>query len=116
VLPSERDEPAPIMDEHSFRVLAGQATHAARLLKLLGNRNRLMIACLLLTKGDMTVGELVTELRLSQSALSQHLARMRTDGVVRFRRSAHNVYYSIAQPDAVEVIGLMKRLYCKDFR
>lgn len=102
------------MSEDELRALAAQAGDAARLLKLLGNESRLMIACLLITRGEMTVGELVSELRLSQSALSQHLARLREDEVVRFRRSSQNLFYSIGEPRAVEVIALLKRLYCQN--
>ena len=110
----DQDEITRPMDEATLRGLAEQATDAARLLKLLGNESRLMIACLLITRGEMAVGELVGELRLSQSALSQHLARMREEGVVKFRRSSQNLYYSIEDPNAVEVIALLKRLYCRD--
>lgn len=113
---THQDGTAQPMDETALRALADQAEHAARLLKLLGNESRLMIACLLITRGEMAVGELVSELRLSQSALSQHLARMREDAVVKFRRSAQNVYYSIDDPNAVEVVALLKRLYCKDLK
>ena len=113
---NDRHEAMHRMNEAELSALAEQATHAARLLKLLGNESRLMIACLLITRGEMAVGELLEELRLSQSALSQHLARMREDGVVKFRRSAQNLYYSIGEPNAVEVIALLKRLYCKDLR
>lgn len=106
----------PPMDEASLNAFGEQATDAARLLKLLGNESRLMIACLLITRGEMGVGELVRELRLSQSALSQHLARMRKDGVVKFRRSSQNLYYSIGERNAVELIALLKKLYCQNLR
>lgn len=58
----------------------------------------------------------MSELRLSQSALSQHLARMREESVVKFRRSSQNLYYSISEPNAVEIVALLKRLYCREFR
>ena len=62
------------------------AQDAAQLLKLLANEKRLVILCFLATRGEMPVGALVEALGLSQSALSQHLARLRRDGLVRFRR------------------------------
>lgn len=116
VATSEHGDITPPMDEAALKALATQASAAARLLKLLGNESRLMIACLLIVRGEMAVRELVSELRLSQSALSQHLARMREDGVVKFRRSSQNLFYSIGEPNAVEVIALLKRLYCKDLK
>ncbi|MDH2309208.1 ArsR/SmtB family transcription factor [Methylobacterium brachiatum] len=105
---------ATTLDETTLDAFAEQAAEAVRLLRLLGNEHRLMIACLLIVHGELSVGQLVEELRLSQSALSQHLARMREDGVLTFRREAQTLYYSVKDPNAVAVIGLLKQLYCKD--
>jgi ArsR family transcriptional regulator, virulence genes transcriptional regulator len=105
---------ATTIDETTLDAFAEQAAEAVRLLRLLGNEHRLMIACLLIVHGELSVGQLVEELRLSQSALSQHLARMREDGVLTFRREAQTLYYSVKDPNAVAVIGLLKQLYCKD--
>ncbi|MBY0254660.1 MAG: metalloregulator ArsR/SmtB family transcription factor [Methylobacterium organophilum] len=105
---------ATTIDETTLDAFAEQAAEAVRLLRLLGNEHRLMIACLLIVHGELSVGQLVAELRLSQSALSQHLARMREDGVLTFRREAQTLYYSVKDPNAVAVIGLLKQLYCKD--
>ena len=102
------------LDEAGIAQLAAQAGNAANLLKVLGNERRLMIACLLMMRGEMPVGEIVAELRLSQSALSQHLARMRSAGIVRYRRSSQTLFYSIGDRNAVAVIALLKELYCKD--
>lgn len=102
------------IDETTLDAFAEQAAEAVRLLRLLGNEHRLMIACLLIVHGELSVGQLVEELRLSQSALSQHLARMREDGVLTFRREAQTLYYSVKDPNAVAVIALLKQLYCKD--
>ena len=105
---------ATTIDETTLDAFAEQAAAAVRLLRLLGNEHRLMIACLLIVHGELSVGQLVEELRLSQSALSQHLARMREDGVLTFRREAQTLYYSVKDPNAVAVIGLLKQRYCKD--
>jgi len=69
--------------------------HASRLLKAMGNRRRLHILCLLST-GERRVGELEDLVGLSQSALSQHLARLRHDGLVNTRRQAQTIFYSLA--------------------
>lgn len=103
-----------MIDETTLEALADQAAEAVRLLRVLGNEHRLMVACLLIVHREMAVGQLVEELQISQSALSQHLARMREDGVLTFRREAQTLYYSIKDPNAVAVIGLLKQLYCKD--
>ena len=91
--------------------MRGKAGTAARLMKGLGNRNRLMILCEL-HKGERSVGELRKVVRLAQSALSQHLARLRRDGLVRTRRNAQSIYYSIADPAVTAVIGVLYQTYC----
>jgi DNA-binding transcriptional ArsR family regulator len=105
---------ATTIDEAALAALADQAAVAVRLLRVLGNEHRLMIACLLIVRGEMAVGQLAEELRLGQSALSQHLARMREDEVLVSRRQSQSIYYSIKDPNAVAVIALLKKLYCKD--
>src|SRR4029079_14776859 len=80
-------------DEASLRKLAKQAGEAAQLLKLLGHEKRLLVLCFLAARGEMTVGELVGVAKLSQAALSQHLAKLRADGLVEFRRAAQTLYY-----------------------
>jgi ArsR family transcriptional regulator, virulence genes transcriptional regulator len=49
---------------------------------------------------------------LSQSALSQHLAKMREEGLLATRRDAQTVYYRIADPNAAKLLGLLKSIYC----
>ena len=75
-------------------MLATQAASAARMLKLLGNENRLLILCWLAAHGEMKVGDIVEAVGLSQSALSQHLALLRADGLVTFRREFADVVLS----------------------
>ncbi|MFZ1921564.1 MAG: metalloregulator ArsR/SmtB family transcription factor [Xanthobacteraceae bacterium] len=93
-------------------MLAAQAETAARMLKLLGNENRLLILCSLIMHGEMKVGDLVKAVGLSQSALSQHLALMRTDGLVAFRRESQTLYYRVSDPRAARIIKLLKDIYC----
>ena len=70
------------------------------MLKLLGNEGRLLMLCLLAARGEMTAGELVSSVGLSQSALSQHLAKLREDGLVTYRRELQTLHYRISDPRA----------------
>jgi len=88
------------------------AYEAARLLKLLANEKRLVILCFLATRGEMAVGALVEALGLSQSALSQHLARLRRDGLVLFRRESQTLHYRLADPRVVRVLGVLEEIFC----
>lgn len=98
----------------ALKKLTKQADVAARLLNLLGNKNRLLILCFLTVHGEMTVGEIVEAVGLSQSALSQHLAKLRTDGVVTFRREAQTLFYRVSDERALRVLHLLKEIYCGD--
>jgi ArsR family transcriptional regulator, virulence genes transcriptional regulator len=95
-------------------MLAAQAATAARMLKLLGNENRLLILCSLAARGEMKVGDIVEAVGLSQSALSQHLALLRADGLVAFRRESQTLYYRISDPRAARLLKLLKDMYCGD--
>jgi ArsR family transcriptional regulator, virulence genes transcriptional regulator len=95
-----------------LKKLARQAGHAAQLLKLLGNEKRLLVLCFLAARGEMTVGEIVGVVKLSPSALSQHLARLRADGLVTFRRTSQTLHYRVADKKALRVIQLLKEMYC----
>src|SRR6478672_7567139 len=103
-------------DEAALDKLAKQAGEAAQLLKLLGHEKRLLVLCFLAARGEMTVGELVGVAKLSQSALSQHLAKLRADGLVEFRRAAQTLYYRVVDPRALRVLQLLKEIYCGDMR
>src|SRR5215471_15580964 len=89
------------------------AYEAARLLKLLANEKRLVILCFLATRGEMPVGALVEALGLSQSALSQHLARLRRDGLVLFRRESQTLHYRLADPRVMRVLMVLEEILCK---
>ena len=92
--------------------LQRRAQEASELLKALGNARRLMILCQLL-EGEKSVGELVRQVGLSQSALSQHLARLRRDRLVSTRRSAQTIYYAIAGAEARALLQALHGLYCE---
>jgi DNA-binding transcriptional ArsR family regulator len=88
------------------------ASEAARLLKALGNEQRLLILCHLLD-GALSVGELNQRIELSQSALSQHLALLRELGLVETRREAQTIYYSLPDGPVVRVMALLQDIYCQ---
>ena len=100
--------PAIAIDPEAMRA---HAADAARLLKTLGNEKRLMLLCLLV-EGERSVGELNARVELSQSALSQHLAVLRTDGLVTTRREAQTIYYSLAEGPAQRIIDTLHGIYC----
>ncbi len=92
-------------------VLEG-AANAAALLRTVGNEHRLVLLCLLIEHGEMTVGALHEHVPLSQSALSQHLAKMREEGLVAFRREAQTLHYRIEDPNVATLIATLKTLFC----
>lgn len=93
--------------------LEARAAEAARLLRLLGNEKRLLLLCHLAGAGEMTVAPLAQMLGLSQPALSQHLARLREDGLVATRRAAQSIHYRIADPRAARLLEVLRDLYCR---
>ena len=101
----------PASSRSSAEQMSAHAADATRLLKALANENRLMILCLLVD-GEHTVGKLNALLDLSQSALSQHLAVLRDDGLVRTRREAQNVLYSLPHGPAKRIIDVLHSVYC----
>ncbi len=90
--------------------LIGYARRASTLLKAMSNERRLLILCHL-AEGERSVGELESLVGLSQSALSQHLARLRRDRVVRTRRSAQSIIYSLEGEEALTIMEALRRLY-----
>lgn len=95
-----------------LEVMHNSAADVSDLLKLLGHPDRLMVLCQL-KFGEQSVGELSKNLDIKQSPLSQHLARMRHEGVVTARRDAQTMYYSIADPKVAQVISVLYELYCE---
>ena len=93
--------------------LQDKARRASALLKAMSNEHRLLILCQL-QNGERSVGELERLIGLSQSALSQHLARLRRDELVRTRRAAQTIFYSLNGVEATEVITTLYRLYCAE--
>lgn len=90
--------------------LAASAHAAARLLKLLASEQRLLILCRLID-GEASVGDLAVHVGLAQSATSQHLAKMRAEGLVATRREAQTIFYRLADPAAVRVLETLCDVY-----
>ena len=88
------------------------AANAAAMLRAVGNEHRLLILCLLIEHGEMSVGALHEHVALSQSALSQHLAKMREEGLVAYRRESQTLHYRIENPDVVRLIATLKTIFC----
>lgn len=85
-------------------------SEAARLLKLLASEQRLLLLCRLI-EGEASVGDLAEHAGLAQSTASQHLAKMRAEGLVATRRSAQTIFYRIADPAALTVLNTLSGLY-----
>ncbi len=92
--------------------LEQKANEAARLLRLIGNESRLLILCRLVAANEMAAGDLAAAVGLSPSALSQHLAKMRDDGLVATRRESQTIFYRIGDPNARRLLAFLKSIYC----
>lgn len=104
--------PEPPQPQLDFETLRRNASAAVSLLKGLANESRLMIVCVL-AEGEHSVGQLNRRIELSQSALSQHLAVLREQGLVQTRRESQTIFYRLADSAAVDIIGLLHDVYCE---
>ena len=103
-----RMSPADLAD---FEIKAGAVS---AMLKSLANQRRLMLLCKLVEHGEMRVTDLAEAVGLSQSALSQHLAVLRGEGLVAFRREAQVLWYRIADPRTARLLATLYELYCQE--
>jgi DNA-binding transcriptional ArsR family regulator len=95
-----------------IQTFEAKAAEAAKMLKLLANEHRLLVLCRLVAEREMTVGDIAGAVGLSQSALSQHLAKMRDDGLVATRRDGQTIYYRLADKNVARVLTLLKNIFC----
>lgn len=95
-----------------IQTFEAKAAEAAKMLKLLANEHRLLVLCRLVAEREMTVGDIADAIGLSQSALSQHLAKMRDDGLVATRRDGQTIYYRLADKNVARVLTLLKNIFC----
>lgn len=99
-----------VLDPAAFEA---NAVEVANVLRALANERRLQILCVLMEASEATVGTLVAKIGISQSALSQHLAKMRDEGILAFRRESQTLWYRIADPRIGELMAELYRLYCR---
>lgn len=97
----------------SLEALQPRAAQAEAFLKAMANRHRLMILCEL-HKGERCVTQLQAAVGLAQSALSQHLAKLREEAIVKTRRQSQTIFYSLADRNAARLIALLYEAYCRD--
>jgi ArsR family transcriptional regulator len=93
-----------------------QAVEVAGILRALANERRLMILCKLIEGGEGNVSALAEAVGLSQSALSQHLAKMREEGLVTFRRESQTLWYRIADPRFEQLFATVHKLFCRSVK
>ena len=104
------------VDTKDFADFQRNATEVAGILSALANERRLMILCQLVEYGEATVGSLVDAVGISQSALSQHLSKMRDEGIVTFRKESQTVWYRIADPRIEKLFATLHQLFCRTAR
>jgi ArsR family transcriptional regulator len=97
----------------SPNALASHAADATRLMKALSHDARLMVLCQLVV-GERSAGALQAGSGLTQSALSQHLAKLREEGLVATRREAQTIFYRLADPKAARVIATLAEIFCPE--
>ncbi len=95
-----------------LKTMRKHAGRAADMLRALSHEARLLVLCELIG-GERSAGELVERSGLSQSALSQHLAKLRDEGLVATRRESQTIYYRIADPNAARILGTLHDIYCR---
>ena len=95
-----------------FAAMADNVEQAEQMLKILANKNRLMILCSL-QDGEMNVSELNEAVPLAQSALSQHLAALRKAQIVATRRESQTIYYRVVDENVVSILATLYGLFCK---
>lgn len=101
-----RKRPLPALAD-----MEAHADEATRLLRSLANPHRLMLLCAL-TEGELSVGALNERVPLSQSALSQHLAVLREEGLVSTRRESQTIYYRVSDGPALKILDVLYTAYC----
>ncbi len=94
-----------------WEAMSRKAVDAAALLKGLANESRLIIMCVL-AEGESSVGQLNERVNLSQSALSQHLAVLRQQGLVQTRRKSQTIFYRLGETPALKIITVLHDIFC----
>jgi DNA-binding transcriptional ArsR family regulator len=95
-----------------FGALLSNAHDASEFLKALSHEVRLLILCFLFD-GEKSVSDIEEMLQLRQPAVSQQLARLRADGLVKTRRNGKNIYYSLARTEVRDVVQVLHDVFCR---
>lgn len=110
---AEQADKAGCFSSTTLELMKANVSQAAQLMKALANDSRLLILCHLDGK-ELSVSELNRCLDLSQSALSQHLAVLRKDGLVKTRRESQTIYYSLEGDTAQRIIRTLHEMFCPE--
>lgn len=94
-------------------VMADKAETVAGFLKGLANPQRLLVLCAL-AQGERSVGELIAQTRIAPTSMSQHLAKLKAEGIVDFRREHRTLHYFIAHPAVMEVMAVLYAHFCEE--
>lgn len=100
------------MSKLAMKKMGDKAIQAAAFLGGLANPHRLRILCQL-ADGEKNVTQLIEETGIAQTSMSQHLNKLKDEGIVSFRREHRTLYYFITNPMALEIMGVMYQHYCK---
>ncbi|MTD28471.1 ArsR/SmtB family transcription factor [Erwinia sorbitola] len=100
------------MTDTDLTLLRDSAAQAAQLLKSMSNPHRLLILCMLIDSPGTSAGDLSRLTGLSASATSQHLARMREEHLIEFKREAQRINYFIKSPSVLKIVTTLKAIYC----
>lgn len=100
------------IDPSAMRDLEQNAQRVSSILKAIGNDKRLLLLCKIVEEGEVSAGSLVGVAGLSQSAMSQHLGKLREENIVTFRREGQTLYYRLGDANIRELIVTLHRLYC----
>ncbi len=101
-----------IIEPEKMRDLEQNAARVSSILKAIGNDKRILLLCRIVEHGEMTAGSLVGVAGLSQSAMSQHLSKLRDEGIITYRRDGQTLWYRLADQNIKELIVTLHRLYC----
>ena len=102
------------MDTELFAQFGKHAEQAVGLLKSMANESRLLVLCHLAAEGELSVGQLQDRVGLGQSALSQHLAKLREESLVATRRESQTIFYRVCDPKAEQLLALLHDLFCPE--
>jgi DNA-binding transcriptional ArsR family regulator len=100
-----------VTDDMTIDDMKANARRATAFLKSIGHEQRLLVLCQL-ARQELSVGGLAAALDLRQPAVSQHLARLRAEGIITARRDGTTVYYSVQQTEVLPIIDALYSVFC----